>query len=298
MAAQIHYRIAWRSRTAFPGAHASTQSGGGQEFSHHVPLIDAPDSRRLDLHASLKDPFGNWLVRRFRQRSGVNVYVVADLSASMGFAGTRRKLDVLADLAAALAYSAHHAGDRFGFIGCDQRVREDWYWAAGQRAGAGLELSAALRGFTPHGTSADALPAAAAYLARQRSLVFLVSDFHFPWATLDAVLAAYARHQLVPVVVWDRAEFADLPRWGLARLRDSESGRTRLVALTPGFGAALRTGFAERGARLQARCMQHNARPLFLLDGFDADLITAYFYGVPRAGAIDRHADPLDHAHA
>lgn len=296
MSGQIHYRIAWRARTAFPGAHASTQSGGGQEFSHHVPLIDAPDPRRLDLHASLKDPFGSWLVRRFRQRSGISVYVLADLSASMGFRGRAHKLNTLADLTQALAYSAHRSGDRFGFFGCGESLRAEWFLPASQQAGAGLALAERLRQYTPTDTHADGLLEGCAHIARQRSLVFLVSDFHFDLALLDELLARLTPHQVVPVVLWDRAEFETPARWGLARLRDAESQRTRFVVLTPRFAADLSRLFAQRRALLAARFMQQQTKPLFLFDGFDADLITAYFHsdapGDPVSADDDGQAIP------
>lgn len=283
MSGHIHYRIGWRSRTVFPGGHASTQSGGGLEFSHHGALLDASDPRRIDLHASLKDPFENWQVRRFRQRSGVCVYLLADLSASMGFTGRLRKLDALADLTQALAYCAHRSGDRFGFFGCDDTVRADWFMPASQHAGTGIALSERLRAFVPTGVHAHGLLEGCWHLARQRSLVFLVSDFHFQLDLLDQVLAGLTQHQVVPIVLWDRAEFELPARWGLARLRDSESQHTRFVFLTPRFGADLARLFEQRRAQLTARFMQHQSKPLFMLDGFRADDITAHFYAeAPR----------------
>lgn len=297
MIQHIDYRIAWRSRTAFPGAHPSTQNGGGLEFSHHVNLFDAPDPRRLDLHASLKDPFEQWLVRRFRQRGGISVYVVADLSASMGFRGQHRKLDVLADLTAALSYAVNRSGDRFGFVGCDQQLRAEWFLPAGQRAGTGDAWAARLRTYTPHSPGAEALAQAGAYLARQRALVFLISDFHFELQHVDNIMAGLTRHQVVPIVIWDRAEFETLPRWGLVHLRDSESQRNRLVFVTPRFRADLAARFAARRAQIEARFAQHDTRALFLLDGFRADDITAYFHGTALGPAAPTPADAVA-AHA
>jgi uncharacterized protein (DUF58 family) len=295
MTAQIHYRIGWRSRTVFPGGHASTQSGGGLEFSHHAALLDASDPRRIDLHASLKDPFENWQVRRFRQRSGISVYVLADLSASMGFAGRLRKLDALADLTLALAYSAHRSGDRFGFFGCDETLRADWFMPASQQIGTGIALSQRLRSFVPTGTHARGLLDACSHLTRQRSLIFLVSDFHFSLELLDQILAGLTQHQVVPIVLWDRAELEAPARWGLARLRDSESQRRRFVFLTPRFGADLERLVAQRRRQLAQRFMLQQTKPLFLLDGFRTDDVTAYFHtDAPVAsGAAVEHGDPV-----
>src|SRR5262245_52936830 len=102
---ELHYRIAAPALGHFPGSHRSTRGDGGFEFRGHAFLLDAPDPRRLDLNASLRDPFGNWIVRVYSQRKAIPVVMVADLSASMGFAAQRRKIDVLADFAGSLAWS-------------------------------------------------------------------------------------------------------------------------------------------------------------------------------------------------
>src|SRR5574341_1204843 len=117
MIQEFHYRVSWHAATHRPGHHRGARAGAGFEFIGHAPLLAARDPRRLDVRASLADPFGEWKVRQFRQRATVPVWLVADLSASMGFQGRRRKLDVLADFTASLGYSAWRTGDPFGFLG-------------------------------------------------------------------------------------------------------------------------------------------------------------------------------------
>ena len=65
-----------------------------------------------------------------------------------------------------------------------------------------------LRAWRPLGRSARALHDAHRHLPRQRALVFLVSDFHLPLADVAQVLASLAAHDVVPVVLWQPAEFA------------------------------------------------------------------------------------------
>ena len=122
---ELHYRVGAPALGHFPGHHRSTRGDSGFEFRGHAALLDAPDPRRLDLHASLRDPFGSWKVRVYKERKAVPVVMVADVSASMGFAGTQRKLDVVADFVDSLAWSAWSTGDSFAFVGCDSVVRED-----------------------------------------------------------------------------------------------------------------------------------------------------------------------------
>ena len=135
--AEVHYRIAGRVGGIVPGHHRSTRGEGGFEFRRYASLFDAPDVRRLDLHASLRDPFGQWRVRINSLRQSIPVAIVADLSASMGFEGAQRKIDVLADFIASLAWSAWRTGDSFGFVGCDDIVRDDWWLPQTRRAAPG-----------------------------------------------------------------------------------------------------------------------------------------------------------------
>jgi len=109
--------------------------------------------------------------------------------------------------------------------------------------------------------------------------VFLVSDFHWPGDLLAAVMDSLQGHDVVPLVLWDRAEFELPERRGLAWVMDAETRQHRLLWLRP----ALRQRWAQRLPQAQAalteRLRRWRAQPLFLLDGFDANAITAYFHG-------------------
>jgi uncharacterized protein (DUF58 family) len=275
---ELHYRIPWRARAYYPGQHRSDQLGGGIEFRGNVPLLAAPDPRRLDIRASMSDPFGTWLTRSFRQRSQVRVYIVADLSASLGFAAGPSKLDILADFTQSLAYSAHRSGDRFGFLGCDEKLRQDFYLAPTHMPGAAIELAARLRTLQPRGRSLDGWLEAPSYLGTQRALVFLLSDFHCPLDFLACALRGFGKHVLVPVVLWDRREYQRLPRFGIATLRDSETGRKRTLWLRARLHEKIAAAFAARRSALSALFFDLNLRALFLEDGFAPEAVTQYFF--------------------
>ncbi len=275
---ELHYRVGAPALGHHPGHHRSTRGESGFEFRGHASLFDVPDPRRLDLHASLRDPFGGWIVRVHSQRMAVPVAMVADLSASMGFAGARRKLDVVADFVDSLAWSAWRTGDSFGFVGCDSAVRAELLLPPTRARGAGSALAAALRAMQLEGRSARALLDAHRYLGRQRALVFLVSDFHLPLPEIEAVLASMAHHELVPVLVWDAIEFGLTARHGLAQVVDPESGRRRLVWWRPALRARW---LAARQQRLDALLRLFRAqrlRPLVIEAGFDADAVTRHFH--------------------
>jgi uncharacterized protein (DUF58 family) len=274
----FHYRLPTRTRSAEPGAHPGTQRGGGMEFRGHATLLAAPDPRRFDIAASLRDPFNQVMVRVYTQRSVVPVRALADVSGSMAFAGRCRKMDLLADFTESLALSAYRSGDPLGFTGCDSEIREELVLPLTRSRVAGSLLAAKLRDLEPSGKNCAGLLKAAEQVPPVRALVFLISDFHFPLPMLGRLLAGLALHTVVPVVLWDSAE-AVAPRYGVARIYDPESGDERMLLLRPALARRLQRSVAARAQALTACCARFGVTPLFLKDRFEADAVTRYFYG-------------------
>jgi len=283
VSAEFHYRISWRPRGQRPGHHRGSVFGAGEEFGGYAPLGRAPDPRRLDPRATLADPLGTWQVRLYQQRASIPVWLIADLSGSMGAPAGGEKMRHLAELAASLAYSVHRTGDAFGLMGCGDEVITDLLLPPTHARGAAAGSVKKLADFVPGEATARGLLSAAAYLGRRRSLVFLASDFHFPPSLLEAVLASLAKHDVVPVVLWDElrsdGEFHTLPPFGLLELRDAESGRRRTVLLRPSLHAQWRHGFAQRRAALQQCFARFALRPFHVGRRFQPQALTAYFYG-------------------
>ena len=279
MIEEFHYTLSWRASSPHPGSHASHQQGGAEEFAGLVPFFAHPNPRNLDVRASLTDPFGQLAVRRFRQRSQISVWVLADLSASMGYHGKASKPERLARFAAATAWSTFRHGDRFGFVGADTRVREELFVPLRLQKGGAPGLYDTLRNFTYQGADSDGLLAAVERLGRQRALIFLVSDFHFSLESLDRLLTALSRHDVVPIVLWDSAEYAALPAWGLALLEDPETGEQRRLFMRPQLKQKFLEHYAQRRDALSQCFRQRGRSPFFMADDFNADALTRYFLG-------------------
>jgi len=278
---EINYRLHAPVRGAWPGRHRSASGEGGFEFRSHVPLADAPDARRLDLLASLREPLGRWLVRRNSQRLAVPVVMLADLSASMAHAPPGRpdlaKSQVLAEMAQCLAWSAWKSGDSFGFFGCAEQLLPAWTLPATRSRGAGAALAERLRRHTPVGTSAAGLSQAVPWLGRRRALLFLVSDFQLPLAQLDRLLASLAAHELVPVLLRQPAEAELGSRAGLAPVRDAETGQQRWLWWRPRLRQQWQAAWAAEQQALDELFKRHRLRPVLFEQGFDADALTRHF---------------------
>jgi uncharacterized protein (DUF58 family) len=261
------------------GAHRGKVEGAGGLFRDHDLLVRSQDPRRIDLRMSLRDPFGTLYVKRFEQKTSVTVYALVDLSASMGFAGSVGKMDVVADLCGALAASARRIGDSFGLIGCDETILPEFFLPATRSRGTEADMVADLRAFTPTGHGAEGLLEAASYLAGRRKLVFVISDFHLPLDLIEAVFEALSEHDVIPIVLRDPREMRDLPAYGLVSLADLETGRRRLYAMRPSLRAALMREEAEAEKALRALAMRYGRPPFQVMGRVDWDKFGAYLMG-------------------
>lgn len=308
---EFHYRLPGRISGQRPGSHRGSSVGAGQEFVTHLSLYDRPDPRRLDLRASLRTLRDDWLVRVNRQRAGTSVRAIVDVSASMCFGSRRPKLHVAADFIEALGMSAFRVGDAVGMMAFDVAERPELFMPARVSRGMGAIMASALRdvcdargtgGQRPHplgdardlpaqtapvedlagrtrfGAVRDGLEDAAARLAGQQGLVFLVSDFHWSLERLGDVLDLMAHAVVVPIVVWDPAETEPPSRNSIASLSDAETGACRTLWLRPRLREQWRLAVARRRAEIDSFFAAHALRPFYMEGAFDADALSRYFF--------------------
>ena len=263
--------LAAQTFTAFEAVVADNASTDGS-----VERLRLPDARRIDIRATLRDPFEGTYVRRFETRTAIEVWALVDLTASMRFRGEGDRMALVTDLCAGLASSATRIGDSFGLIGCDERVRDDVVLPATRRRGIAVERASRLSQVACEGTSARGLVAAARQIAGRPKLVFVVSDFRWPEALIEEVFSGLALHDTVPVLLADAAEDEALPPFGLMELDDLEGGGRRIVFMRP----SLRRRWIERErARLDTlrRIASAYGRPPFRLErSFDPEALSRH----------------------
>jgi len=275
---EFSYHIGWRSRGRRSGSHASTQRGMGMEFRGHTTLLSYPDPRRIDIRQTMRDPLEQVYVRIFNQKSATPVFALADLSGSMNFGSKQSKVALTSQIASAIAMSAYHNSDPFGFIGFDDVVREDWVCTQSFRAHQALELTAALKSFEPEQVGIMGLKDVNRYLPRERSLIFLISDFHMPLNELEEALSLLMQHYIVPIVLWDSSEYKNLPEFGITNVTDCETGQKRTLFLRKEMRANIIASFEERRIELEALLMKFDMPPFFVEGDFDSDALTEYFH--------------------
>jgi uncharacterized protein (DUF58 family) len=243
------------------GDYRSALHGDGTELAQVRPYVPGDDVRKIDWAVTART--GEPHVRVHLAERVLVTWLVLDTSASMRF-GTadRRKADVAEGVAIAIGHVATRRGNRLGVVTFgDANPR-----AVPPRQGrVGLiGLLAALRAEADGEPSGPTSLAEAATrtgsLARQRSLVVLVSDFRGPLDWRRRLLELAGRHDVIAVEIRDPRE-QELPNAGELWLVDPETGRqlrvdTRNAKLRARFAAAAaeeRSGLARTLASLGVR---------------------------------------------
>ncbi|CAB4699387.1 MAG: DUF58 domain-containing protein [Actinobacteria bacterium] len=223
------------------GDYRSAFTGVGSELAQVRPYQAGDDVRRIEWNVTARTGVPHSRVE-LAERVLVT-WLVLDASASMAF-GTadRRKADVAEGVALALGHAATRRGNRLGLVAFgagEPRLRR-----ARQGRRALLDTLAAVReGPAGDGTLSDGLSIVNG-VARQRSLVAVVSDFRGPREWRRPLLHVAARHPTLAIEIRDPRE-QELQDVGELRLVDPETGRQLRVDTS---SAKLRRRFAEAAA--------------------------------------------------
>jgi uncharacterized protein (DUF58 family) len=281
---EFSYHIAWRSRSRRPGRHKSNQRGMGMEFRGHTTLLAYPDPRRIDIRQTIRDPLEQVHVRIFNQKSVTPVFVLCDMSGSMQYATTKqdgssqKKIEIAADIAQSVAQSATRNRDLVGFIGFDDVVREDWLCTLSSRPHTTVEMAESLRTYEATEVGSRGVMETVRLLPRERSLIFMVSDFHMPIIDLEESLVLMQRHHIVPIVLWDSSEYRDLPEFGITNVTDPETGAKRTLFLRKSYRDRILQSFSDRRVAIENLFLRYDMQPFFVENSFDADQLSEYFH--------------------
>src|SRR5438128_6729960 len=232
------------------GEYHSVFKGMGLAFEEVRAYQPGDDIRAIDWNVTAR--MGHPFIKRYIEERELTVMLLIDCSASHHF-GTQlqQKREVMAELAAVLAFSAVSNNDKVGLIACTDCVERFVPPRKGTRHV--LRLIRDVLFFQPRhrGTS---LREGLDYLNRvlhRRTIVFLLSDFldHDYERTLKR---SGRRHDLRAVRITDPRE-EELPAVGLLELEDAESGDRLLLDTN---SAQVRAAYAASARRRREAIQQ------------------------------------------
>ena len=207
----------------FAGEYQSVFKGRGMEFDEVRPYFPGDDVRRIDWNvtARMAAPY----VRRYQEERELTVMLLVDASGSSDFGTAGQfKRELAAELAAVLSFAATANSDRVGLTIFTDKVELIVPPKKGRRHI--LRMVRDLLAFQPENAGTDIGLAlnTANLLLKQRSIIFLISDFIAEPDSYRLALSSTARrHDLIALDLHDPVEY-EIPRVGVISLEDNETG--------------------------------------------------------------------------
>jgi len=276
-AEEIEYDFERLAKDYKAGQHKSSVVGSGFRVKGFESIFDRPDFSQVDWNSTVVSGSRTPLVKIVDQKSSITVVGIVDATASMSFSGTVEKFGEIAKFVVSLGYSAYKIGDKFSVIAYGNKVIG--YFEPMTYKNYSLEIGEWLEELVPEESGSEGLTEALDYLPREKPcLVFWLSDFNKkPEVLANFLDMTVGVHHIVPVIFWDSAEYNNLPKWGLAHLRDPETGEVRPEFLTPWRQREIKEAFENRRSELAALMAGYGVEPIFVLDKFEPAAVTNFF---------------------
>lgn len=224
---KIEIKTRGLSHNIFAGEYHSAFKGRGMSFSEVREYQYGDDVRDIDWNVTAR--FNKPFVKVFEEERELTVMLLVDLSESLDFGTVKQtKRDMLTEIAATIAFSAMQNNDKIGVIFFTDKVEKFIPPQKGSKHI--LYIIRELLNFEPESNRTD-ISAPLQFLTnalKRRCTAFLISDFVDNNDFRDALTIANRKHDIAAIQVYDR-RLVELPRIGLMRIHDAESGREVLI---------------------------------------------------------------------
>lgn len=224
---RIEIKTRGLSQNIFAGEYHSAFKGRGMTFSEVRAYQYGDDIRDIDWNVTARQnqPY----VKVYEEERELTVMLLVDVSGSRLFGAVgEQKREMMAEIAATLAFSAIQNNDKIGVIFFSDKIEKFIPPKKGKKhilfiirelidftpQSCGTDIAMVLRYFT------DAL--------KKRCTTFLISDFIDEKDYYKALSIAANKHDVYGIQVYDKRD-AKLPDVGLMRVRDLETGQEQWI---------------------------------------------------------------------
>lgn len=285
---RVELRIGRRLDGVLQGERRGRRPGPGGEPTVTRPYAPGDDVRWIDWPLTARA--GEPMVRVPELEPVLTAWALVDRSASMEFGSVvRTKAALASEALAGLGVVLRRRGDRLGIVATTTGGLDLVRPPVGDRRGLVAALAAveSVRpGEEPGRTDLPRAVTTVGRLARHRGAVVVISDFPVSDALESALGVLSRRHEIIALEVRDPRE-RELPPLGAVRLRDMETGATRLVdTADPRFRERMRAAVDQTEAERRAMFARVRARHVTLdTDGDWVLELARSLSRIPRRGA-------------
>lgn len=224
---KIEIKAKGLSQNIFAGEYHSAFKGRGMTFSEVREYQYGDDVRDIDWNVTARQ--NHPYIKVYEEERELTVMLLVDVSGSKDFGAVgETKRDMMAEIAATLAFSAIENNDKVGVILFSDKIEKFIPPKKGRKHI--LLVISTLLDFKPENKGTD-VNCALEFLTsgiKKRCTSFLVSDFIDEDDYSKALSIANNKHDLIAVQVYDKREM-QLPDVGLMRVYDAETGEERWI---------------------------------------------------------------------
>ncbi|MCB9366589.1 MAG: DUF58 domain-containing protein [Calditrichaeota bacterium] len=273
---QIEIKTRGLVNEVMSGEYHAVFKGRGMNFSEVREYQIGDDVRTIDWNVSART--GRPHVKLFEEERELVVMLLCDVSSSSLFgSGRALKMEVAAELAAVLAFSAINNNDKVGLLLFTDHVEK--FIAPRKGRSHILRILRELITFEPQ-RSGTSITTGLEYLLnvlKKRAIVFLISDF-IDEGYQKPLRVCARKHDLMALHLTDPREI-EWPSAGLVKLHDAESGQTMWIDSSSRSGMkTLRAEYLrwQEGVRQQMQRSGADYQNLSIAEDYVRHLVTMF----------------------
>lgn len=224
---KIEIKTKGLSQNIFAGEYHSAFKGRGMTFSEVREYQYGDDIRDIDWNVTARHnrPY----VKVYEEERELTVMLLVDVSGSKNFGAVGvEKNEMMAEIAATLAFSAIQNNDKVGVIFFTDKVEKFIPPKKGKKHI--LLVIRELLDFKPEskGTNINAVLEYLTSALKKRCATFLISDFIDGHDYYKSLSIASRKHDVTAIQVYDKRE-TSLPNVGLMKVLDYETGEQKWI---------------------------------------------------------------------
>ena len=266
--------MSWRSRNNKYGNNLSSKIGNDFEYSGSKNFNDHPDLTRIDIKNSITDPNENIYVKTYNLNNPINLIALCDISSSMSV--DKKNNMIIKDLSKIISASAIEQGDRFSMLCYNDMISNNFILEPGDNLEYINQWIDAIE-FNSDKSSSNAAEDINKYLPEEKSLVFWVSDFHYPPDKIEKILNHLSNHHVIPLFISSEGEIKKLPKYGFRKFIDSELDLEHEVFLRPSIKEKILEDYKNTKEEIFQIFSKKQLKQIVINEYIDIENIQKYF---------------------
>lgn len=222
---KIEIKTRGLSKNIFAGEYHTAFKGRGMTFAEVREYQPGDDVKFIDWNVTAR--FNHPYIKVFEEERELTVMLLVDVSGSGEFGtAVMSKRDMMAEIAATIAFSAIQNNDKIGMIFFSDKIEKFIPPQKGKKHT--LYLIRELLSFEPESRNTDVAGALRYFtnVIKKHCSAFVISDFMdnvSDSSFSSALTIANRKHDVAAIQVYDHRE-TDLPNIGLMKVKDAETG--------------------------------------------------------------------------